>query len=275
MAEETQTALPDISSQELFQQTQAPETPTATTPEPAAPQPERPGEPPAAVPPVVPTPPTDGGQDAAIPSWRLREEAERARQAEARAGQLEERLRQILAHQEQQKKPPDFFESPEAVTQVLIERAIGPYAERTQQTFMYLGKMLANTAHGADKVEAAEQAFLKARAEQTLDPADYERVIGSPNRYDSVVQWHKRQSVLSSVGDDPAAWFEKQLEAKLADPKFQATMLEKVRNGAASRPAVTELPPSLSNATSAASNRSAPVGDMSDQSLFAFAKSGK
>jgi hypothetical protein len=235
-------------------------TPPSTPTEPAAPPPVEP--PPAAV-----APPTD----ASIPSWRLREEADRARAAEQRAQVLEERLNQVATHLRQQEKKPDFFEDPNKASQDLIMRAMQPYAEETRRTLMYMGKMIANTAHGADKVEAAETAFLKARAEQALDPADYERVVQSPNRYDAVVQWHKRQSVLSSVGDDPNAWFDRQLEAKMADPKFQASLLERVRTGAAGRPGITSLPPSLSKSTAAAGNRE-DVGDMSDSSLFAFAR---
>ena len=85
------------------------------------------------------------------------------------------------------------------------------------------------------------------------------------------MQWHKRQTVLSSVGDDPEAWFNKRLETALADPKFQAEMLEKVRGSAAKRPSETRLPPSLSKSTAAASNTGDGVGDMSDQSLFRYA----
>jgi hypothetical protein len=63
----------------------------------------------------------------------------------------------------------------------------------------------------------------------------------------------------------------KQFEARMADPQFQAKVLEKVRGDAPKRPAVTSLPPSLSKATAAAGNREEPLGDMSDASLFAYA----
>lgn len=208
--------------------------------------------------------------EATIPSWRLREEAEARRQAEERARALEGRLQEIATHLQQQQKQPDFFDNPDQATQRLIQQYMQPYAEQTRQTLMQLSKMVAGTRHGDDKVEEAEQAFLKARAEQTLDIADYEKVVTAPNRYDAVVQWHKRQSVLSSVGDDPAAWFERQLEAKMADPAFQGKLLEKIQGGAATRPSLTKLPPSLSRSTAAKGNDDA-TGDMSDSSLFAFA----
>ena len=266
MADEEKSALELFKSADVFKSaTAAPEPPPAsepTTPEPVAEAPSAP-EPPKPETPIEPSEPV-------IPPWRLREESEARRLAEDRARALEARLNEVAAHIQQTQKQPDFFENPDAATQQLVLRALQPYAEETRRNLMYMGKMVASVAHGADKVEEAEEAFLKARDTQSLDPADYERVVQSPNRYDAVVQWHNRQSTLSLVGNDPNAWFEKQLEAKMADPQFQAKLLEKVRGDAASRPSANRLPPSLSKTTAAASN-AAPIRDLSDQSLFAFA----
>jgi hypothetical protein len=57
----------------------------------------------------------------------------------------------------------------------------------------------------------------------------------------------------------------------MADPQFQAKVLEKVRGSAATSPAETKLPPSLSKATASAPSAPEPLGDMSDASLFAYA----
>lgn len=260
--------LSEQTDQQLFDQALAPPTEAVApdaqeTPPPVPPQPPEP-----------PVPPTPGAPES-IPSWRLREEAEARRVAEDRARTLEGRLNEIAAHLRQQQKPADFFTDPTTATQELILRTIQPYAEETRKNLMAMGRMVASTTHGAEKVNAAERAFLEARNAETLDPVDYERVVQSPNRYDAVVQWHKRQTVLSSVGDDPVAWFEKQLEQRLADPAFQATLLEKVRGSAAARPSETRLPPSLSRTTAAASNGSgSDVGDLSTESLFAHATKG-
>jgi hypothetical protein len=243
---------------------------TAPPPEPAPVVPEEPK--PAEVPPSPPTPPpAPETPEASIPSWRLREEAEARRLAETRAQTLEARLNEITAHLRQGQKQPSFFENPDEATQALIAKTLQPFAEEQRRQVMYLGKMVAESVHGADKVAEAERAFLEARSRETLDPADYERVVQSPNRYDAAVQWHNRQSTLSIVGNDPKAWFEKELESRMADPQFQAKLLEKVRGSAAARPAVTKLPPSLSKATAAASNAGDREGDMSDASLFAYA----
>jgi hypothetical protein len=193
--------------------------------------------------------------------------------AEDRARALESRLNEIAAHLQQQGKKPDFFDNPEEAANRLILQALQPVVTEQRNQAMYNSRLVAGVVHGVDKVSAAEQAFLEAKNNNTLDPMDYERVVQSPNRYDAAVQWHKRQTVLSSVGDDPEAFFEKHLETRMSDPKFQAALMERVRGSAASRPSETRLPPSLSRSTAAAGNAEGAVGDMSDQSLFRYAMS--
>jgi hypothetical protein len=201
----------------------------------------------------------------------LREEAEARRVAEDRARTLEGRLNEITAHlQQQQKGKPDFFANPDESVRNLVQQALGPYAEQQNRAMMANSQILARYVHGAEKVDGAEAAFLQAMNAKTLDPMEYEQVVQSPNRYDAVVQWHRRHQTFSQVGDDPAAWFEKQLEAKLADPAFQTALLEKVRGGASARPGAVKIPPSLSK-SSGANGSGAELGDMSDASLFAHA----
>jgi hypothetical protein len=255
-----------VTQQELFQQAVAPPVPEPA-PAPEAPAPEAPPEAPvpeAAAPQPPAEPPGQG-----IPAWRLKEEIEARRGAEERLRKLEEQMRQYQAQQAPAAQP-SFFDDPNKATQELIVRTLQPYAQQTQQQLMAMGQMMANTVHGADVVSKAEEAFLEAMNNRSLDPADYERVVQSPNRYDAAVQWYKNQSVLSTVGTDPAAWFEAQLEQQLADPKFQASVLEKVRARTAAQPGTVKLPPSLSKVT-AAQNNSGGASDGSDASLWAHA----
>jgi hypothetical protein len=203
----------------------------------------------------------------------LREEAEARRVAEDRARTLEARLNEVAAHlQQQQKGKPDFFANPDESVRALVQQALSPYAEQQNRAMMANSQMLARYVHGADKVDGAETAFLQAMNAHTLDPLEYEQVVQSPNRYDAVVQWHRRHQTFSQVGTDPAAWFEKQLEAKLADPAFQASLLEKVKSGvsASGKPGVVKIPPSLSK-TAGGNGAGMDLGDMSDASLFAQA----
>jgi hypothetical protein len=256
--------------QELFQQAVTPPPAAEPAPAPEAPAPEaQPEAQPAAAQQPPAEPPGQG-----IPAWRLKEEIEARRGAEERLRKLEEQMRQHQAQQTPAAQP-SFFDDPNRATQELIVRTLQPYAQQTQQQLMAMGQMMANTVHGADVVTKAEEAFLEAMNNRSLDPADYERVVQAPNRYDAAVQWYKNQSVLSTVGADPAAWFEAQLEQRLADPKFQASLLEKVRAGAAAQPGTVKLPPSLSRATAAQPNAGGGSGDGSDASLWSHVMGAK
>jgi hypothetical protein len=262
MADENERT-PEQLQAEMFADAQlAPQLEPAPAPEPSpAPAPA----------PAVPTP----DPEANIPSWRLREESEARRLAENNARQLAERLAGIEASLRREEKPPDFFENPDQAAQALLMKTLQPFAEETRKTLMHMGRMLAYSTHGQDKVLEAEKAFIEAKNNESLDVADYEKVVTSPNRYDEVVKWHRRHEALKTVGDDPSAWFESQLTARLADPAFAASLIEKVRGGAAvAQPTAVRLPPSLSKSTAATGNGVGVLGDLSDKSLFEYA-SGK
>jgi len=189
---------------------------------------------------------------------------------------VEERLNQVLMHLQQQqpqkpKAPATFFEDPYQETSQMIMRAIQPFVEEQRKGQMAMGRSIAAMVHGQETVDKAEDAFLRARNEQTLDVADYERVVQASNRYDAVVDWYKRHNSYSVVGGDPQAWLEKAMEERMADPKFQAAFLERIRGDAAKRPGTVDIPPSLSRITSAQSTSERTVGDLSDASLWAYA----
>ncbi len=75
-------------------------------------------------------------------------------------------------------------------------------------------QLIAGVKYGDDKVAEAEQAFIAALRSQQVDPADYHKVVGSPNRYAAAVHWHQRQLAQAEIGDDPAA-FRAKVEAEL------------------------------------------------------------
>lgn len=229
---------------------------------------------PAPVPPPQPAPPPAAES---IPSWRLREEAEARRVAEDRARQMELRMAEIQTHlrqQQQKAKPaPNWFEDPEAAMQAALERYMQPYREEQERYRQASSRDQAEFRHGAEAVALAEKVFMDAYQRGVLDPHDFQRVANAPNRFDACVSWYKRLYSLHVVGDDPEAWYQKRLEAQMADPAFQTAMLKRIQGDAASRPAVTQLPPSLSRSTAAASNGAGTLGDMSHDSLWAFASS--
>ena len=251
----------------------------ATAPDPAAAETPPPETPPAETKPPE-TPPTgEKPPEEQIPSWRLREEAEARRRAEERVNALEGQLRDIAARLGGQQPPAEkkqvsFYENPEEAISTMIVEAVSPFAEQTRKSLDVVSRMIANQAHTKKIVDEAEAAFIKAAEDRTLDPADWHRVGASANRYDEVVSWHKRQKTLAAVGDDPDAFFTNKLAERLKDATFAGELLEKIRGVAAAngQGQSFQMPPSLSRQPSAAGNKES-LGDMSDASLFAFARS--
>lgn len=202
-------------------------------------QPQEPKGEPEAAPPAVSE---DTGKH--IPISALLDEREK-RQALAReAEELRQKLAQFQAQQQQPQ--PDFYENPEARLQ----------QERTQVQQMLwnerlnMSETLARQSHGDEAVNAAREAFAE---EVKRNPALYADLQKQANPYGYVVQWHKRQSVLSKLGDDPDAYIEAQVQARLAAMQ-------------ASQPKPTAPPPSLASAAASGGPKAPPASGFA--SLF-------
>jgi hypothetical protein len=114
---------------------------------------------------------------------------------------------------QQPQQAPDFFDDPAKATQHLV----APHFQQFEQVLMANAKLVAGVKFGDDEVDKAEKAFISAVQSQRLDPADYHKVVNSPNRYAAAVQWHKRQQAQAEIGDDPAAFKERVRQEVLAE----------------------------------------------------------
>ena len=192
-----------------------------------------------------------------IPPWRLKEEADARRAAEDRARQYErdlEAMRQQIAQNKQPEKVPDIFEDPNAFVDYGVRSAVDPVKQEITQLREFYSRREAEREFGADKVKSAYDAI--GQGLQSRDPeavAIYQRAMQSLDPYGEIVRWHQKTTVFSQIGSDPNAWLEKQLEERLKDPAYQAKLMERIRGNVQPRP-ITQLPPSLNKATSAASN---------------------
>lgn len=206
-----------------------------------------------------------------IPPWRLKEEADARRAAEERAAnherELAEMRRQLQAMQKQNEpKPavPDIWENADGFVDHRTNQAIEPIKGEISQLREYYSQRDAIREHGAEKVKAAYDALaqgLSARDPEVITV--YQRAMSSIDPYGDIMKWHKKQTIFSTIGDDPEAFVERQIEERLKDPTYQAKVLERIRGTAQTRPStVTPLPPSLNRATSAA----ALGGDDEDES---------
>lgn len=230
------------------------------------------------------TEPTDEG--AQVPSWRLRELREQREAAERRAQDKERenlelqthlrsmdaRLRQLT---ETPKEPPDFYADPAAFVDDRLNPARQELGQQLGQMKEGFSKLIAIDKFGEEAVTAAYSELEKQMREGSGQP-DYARIMRSAHPYGELVKWHKSHVAKQTVGDDPSAWFEKQLEERLKDPTYQGKVLERIRGTAngtpqnGSAPKVV-LPPSLNKVASAARVTGEDDGDLSDASLYRHA----
>lgn len=224
---------------------------------------------------------------AQIPAWRVSEIAEARRAAEARASENERRAdeaerqaRQFQAQLRQlTEKPPETFDpyvDPEKFTDQRTRAAVDPLAKQMADTREYFSRKDAIRAYGQETVASAYKAF--ETAIKSGDPRVaglVQRVLGGPDPFEDIVSWHKRETALNTVGGDPNAWFEKELERRSKeDPEFQAkypalrtAQPSPSQNGAA--PSVVKLPPSLNRQPGTAA--AGQTGSLSDADLYRHA----
>lgn len=126
---------------------------------------------------------------------------------------MAELVKAVSPKQEPPAKP-DFFENPETATQHVVQQHVSPQFEQINQQLLAIARDNAETRFTSETVATAEQEFIKALQSKTLDPADYQKVVSSPNRYAAAVQWHKQQQAKAEIGDDHVAYKAK-LEAEI------------------------------------------------------------
>lgn len=205
----------------------APQTPSAVTQPPAQPEPS-------------------------IPPSRLREEADARRAAERERDELRGFVAAFQRQQQPKQEPPkvpDVFEDPNAFLDHGVKSAVDPIKSEIGQLREFYSQREAVREHGAEKVKAAFAAL--DQAANAGDPearAAVDRVKKSMHPFGDIVDWHARQTLVQTVGNDPNAWLEKQLEARLKDPAFLQRAAEASRSIATqtgnniARPAVSSIP---------------------------------
>jgi hypothetical protein len=197
--------------------------------------------------------------DARVPSWRLKEESDRRREAESGLAELRAEMRQMQMAMMQQRQPPqepqqapevDIFADPQGFVQQLQ----GSFDQRLKTLQLENSLRFAHYAHG-DKFNEAYQAFSE-HVGQTRDQATYQRVMAAPDPGEALVAWWKDQQLHKELGgSDLKSFLERQREEWLKDPSVQAKVIEafKATQQATQPNSLTNIPPSLSKATASAS----------------------
>ncbi len=223
------------------------------------------------------------GEDAQVPSWRMRELREERDAAVRRSQETEDRLMRHIAElraqlpKQESLAAPDMFEDPNKFLEHGVNQAVNPIKSEMVQLREFYSRREAIRDFGQEKVDAAYKAV--ADGMQARDPevlATYQRAMQTMDPYGEIVRWHQQKSVYQQIGNDPNAWFEKQIDERMKDPAFAGALLAKIQGAATgnqpngSGKPIVKLPPSL-NKVASAQGATAEDGDMSDDALFAHA----
>jgi hypothetical protein len=169
------------------------------------------------------------------------EEREKRQAAQARADAAEARLRQI---EDQQRSQIPSDTDPDVAQKIQGARA---------DAIFTTSEMWATKEHGAETVKAAMDWALQ-RAQQ--NPAFAAEYFKQPHPIDWAVKQQKRDRILNEIGDDPDAFIEARIAARLGQAGTPQTQAAPLTQAASPQPAsLTPQTPaptrSIANATSA------------------------
>lgn len=235
-------------------------------------------------PPIQEQPEQKPPEEAAVPSWRLREIREERDAASKRFEELQKQYaadrqtmaelqRQLQEVQKPKQEPIDFFQNPEGA----IQQRLTPYEERFArlESTMKLNssKALAVAMHGKDAVAEMETAIEQAMASNHPDM----RALGaqmsvSDDPVGVAMNWFQREKLHRETGGNLASYKQKLADELLKDPAFLAKAIESAKGQAqsSSQPPPIKLPTSLSKGTAAAADDN----DDSNEGLWRFATAG-
>jgi hypothetical protein len=172
-----------------------------------------------------------------VPLAELLDERDRRKAAEQRVAQYERSERE----RREQQPAPDHILNPNEFTDNRVQQILAPILQPLYQHVVHTNRALAVSTHGQEAVDAAEKAFNEEWSQGRMDRAENFRVMSQPNPFMAAVEWHRNRTVLSEVGNDPAAYRQRLADELLRNPEFLARAIEAARAGGASRP-VTAAP---------------------------------
>lgn len=172
-------------------------------------------------------------------------------------------------------RPKEFFdyEDPfQAIEQKIVEQ-VSPVVSQLREMQVYNARLTAQNTLGNEVVNEAEEAFNNAARTGQIDPVEHARINNSPNPFAAAVEWHKRQQVLRTVGNDLGAYEKSFRERLKSDPAFMAEVLATARAQATGLAPVVNAKPQTSLPSVSRMGAAAPIGradsdDIDDAALF-------
>jgi hypothetical protein len=198
----------------------------------------------------------------------LNELIEERRQRQALERQMTELVAAMKANQPAPPpvQQPEIWDNPRE----FVQAEMSPALERQQQAMMYNARLIAEARFGEQSVKEAQEAFDALVASGSMHPADYQKVMQSPNPFAEGVKWHQAHKIVSEVGTDPTAYKAKLRSELLNDPEFRKEMMAQLQQQAGASPMARQAPsislPSLSRVGATALPSKA--AEMDDASLW-------
>lgn len=114
--------------------------------------------------------------------------------------------------------PPNMFEDPDGY----VRHQLQPLEQRLAQQAANFSQRMAVKEHGKETWDAAEKAL-----EGVASTPEGQQLIAmlraSDDPGEELIQWHKRRSVVSEIGTDPEAYFQRRLAEWQASNQSQQT----------------------------------------------------
>jgi hypothetical protein len=106
-------------------------------------------------------------------------------------------------------QPPDFFEDPDGAVERKIAAAIQPILATQGRLSEQMSQQFAAQQHGTEAVAAA-RAEIERRVHENPDAmrGEFQRIMSSGHPWGELVKWHKNETILKEIGNDPAAYRE-------------------------------------------------------------------
>ena len=233
---------------------------------------------PAAAEPLVIEHQAEAHQPGGVPVAALQAERDKARTARDEAEALRREIaelrgmvtanRQPAPQPQQEQQPVTIWDDPDA----FLKSQLSPVQQQMQELREMMWESQAAQAHTTEKLEAAKAAAT-ALAGTPAGQALHSEIMAGGNPFSNLVKWHERQTTLATVGNDPQAWLNAEIEKRMNDPNFLAQAMERARATATSsvnrNQPMTSIPPSLSRIPSG--TNAAADNDASDGAIFSHA----
>jgi uncharacterized coiled-coil protein SlyX len=169
---------------------------------------------------------TDAGAEQRVPVAALQKEREKAKryteqvaESQREISELKQTVQQLVnSLQAQQPTPqaPEFWEQPEQAIDYRLNQVVTPIQQALVQQREEVSRMMATEKFGEATINEAYETLASMKGSPDFS-LTYRQIMSSPHPYGALVDWHRKQQVLSEIGSDPAAYKEKLKAEVLAE----------------------------------------------------------